>query len=118
MIPCSTIGQWAVLLTVVQEGSLSAAAEVLHRNQSSVSYAVAQLRDALGISPVETKGQRTVLTVVGSALLADVVLLIDEFVRLETRSQDICKGDPMRVRVVFDALFPRCRLFEASSRSI
>jgi DNA-binding transcriptional LysR family regulator len=45
----TTLDEWEILQAVVQLGSFAAAAKRLNRSQSTISYAVARLRDQLGI---------------------------------------------------------------------
>lgn len=115
-LPHSTLEQWAILRAVVERGGFSPAAEVLHRSQSSVSYAVGRLQEALGVQLLEPQGRRAVLTPAGTALLAEVIPLIDELARLETRSRAIAGGEAVRVRLLVDTVFPRQRLFAALAR--
>ena len=113
MLPRSTIEQWAVLKAVIDEGSFAAAAQVLHRSQSSVSYAVARLRDSVGVDLLEISGRRAVLTEAGAALLDEVTPLIGELMRIERRGRGIAKGEAVHIRLVVDCLFPKPRLFAA-----
>ena len=112
-LPRSTIEQWGVLRAVVEEGGFAQAAEALNRSQSSVSYAVARLRDAVGVELLEQRGRRAVLTEAGAALLAQVAPLVDELKRVEQRGRSIGHGAPVRIRLLVDTLFPKTRLFTA-----
>ncbi len=112
-LPRSTVEQWGVLRAVVEEGGFAQAAEALNRSQSSVSYAVARLRDAVGVDLLEHRGRRAVLTEAGAALLAEVTPLIEELNRIERRGRGIARGEAVRIRLIVDALFPKERLFAA-----
>jgi len=112
-IPKSTLEQWAVLISVIQEGGFAAAAKRLNRSQSSVSYAIGRLRDAVGVELLELQGRRAVITEAGAALMAEVVPLIEELKRIESRGQGIAKGGPIRIRLVVDTLFSKTQLFSA-----
>lgn len=111
--PHSTIEQWAVLRTVIEQGSFALASIELNRSQSSVSYAIAKLQETLGVKLLESQGRRAVLTQAGAALLAEVVPLIDELARLEERTHAIAGGEAVRIRLLVDSLFPKTRLFDA-----
>ncbi|MFB2863390.1 LysR family transcriptional regulator [Aeromonas sp. MdU4] len=113
MLPKSTIEQWGVLRAVVEEGGFAPAAERLHRSQSSISYAVARLRDAVGVELLEHRGRRAFLTEAGAALLAEVTPLIEELNRIERRGRGIAQGEAVRIRLLVDTLFPKKRLFRA-----
>ncbi|RZZ90452.1 LysR family transcriptional regulator [Pseudoxanthomonas winnipegensis] len=112
-MPRSTLEQWAVLRAIVREGGFAAAALALNRSQSSVSYAVARLREALGVDLLTLEGRRAVLTPAGEALLAEATPLIDALEQVERRGRGIAGGEPVRVRLLVDVLFPRARLFDA-----
>jgi len=45
--PYITLDQWRALITVVDSGGYAQAAEVLHKSQSSVTYAVQKLQSQL-----------------------------------------------------------------------
>lgn len=112
-LPRSTVEQWGVLRAVVEEGGFALAAEALNRSQSSISYAVARLQEAVGVDLLEHRGRRAVLTEAGAALLAEVTPLIEEMNRIERRGRGIARGEAVRIRLIVDALFPKERLFAA-----
>ncbi|MEO4008850.1 helix-turn-helix domain-containing protein [Chromobacterium piscinae] len=58
----TTLDQWQVLRTIVEEGGFAQAAEKLHRSQSSVSYAVARLQEQLEVALLRQDGRRMRLT--------------------------------------------------------
>lgn len=115
-VPKSTVEQWSVLRAVVALGSYAQAAETLHRSQSSISYAIANLQHAAGVQVLRLEGRRAVLTEVGRALLAEVEPLIDDFLRIEQRARSVSHGEPVAVRLWIDSVFPKPRLFEALHR--
>lgn len=115
-LPRTTIEQWAVLRAVIDEGGYAQAAEALNRSQSSVSYAIGRLKEALGVDLLEIQGRRAVLTERGAALLAEASSLIEDLQRLEARAQSMADGQPARVRILVDSLFPKSRLFDAMDR--
>jgi DNA-binding transcriptional LysR family regulator len=112
-LPHSTLEQWGVLRAVIEHGGFAQAAVALNRSQSSVSYAVARLQEMLGVGLLELQGRRAVLTLTGTALLAEAIPLIDELTRLEDRGRAIAGGEAVRIRVLVDSLFPKPRLFDA-----
>ncbi len=115
-MPRSTIEQWAVLRSVVDTGSFAGAAAALNRSQSTISYALARLRDAIGIELLRIDGRRAVLTDEGATLLADVTPLIEDFRRIERRGAASTRGERLQIRLLFDTLFPRERLLTAIER--
>lgn len=112
-VPRSTLEQWAVLRMVVDTGSFSAAATALNRSQSTISYAMARLRDAIGVDLLRLEGRRAVLTPEGASLLADITPLIEDFRRVERRGAAALRGERLQIRLLFDTLFPRERLLNA-----
>ena len=69
--PPVTLDQLIVLDAVAREGSFAAAAQVLHRVPSAVSYAIKGLEDALGVSLFDRTGRIAVLTPAGRRLLGE-----------------------------------------------
>lgn len=109
-IPRTTLEQWAVLAAVVDHGGFAQAAEVLHRSQSSVSYAVARLQEALDLPLLVIEGRRAVLTSNGQVLLRRARLLTRELQSLESMAHTLRKGWEPKLDLVIDAAFPRERL--------
>lgn len=115
MTPGTTLEQWLVLQTVVEEGSYVRAAERLSRSQSSVSYALASLQDRLGIEILEIVGRKAALTEAGRLMLAQALPLIEGFRLLEARATGIRNGTRPSVSLIVDSVFPKDRLFVALS---
>ncbi|MEI4487562.1 LysR family transcriptional regulator [Frigidibacter sp. MR17.14] len=112
-LPRTSLDQWAILRAVVKYGTFAEAAHMLSRSQSSVSYAVARLQEALGVTLTEMQGRRAVLTEAGRMLLAEVAPLIDDLAALEARASGIAAAGSAPIRLRVDSLFPRLRLMEA-----
>jgi DNA-binding transcriptional LysR family regulator len=112
----TTIEQWAVLRTVIEQESFAQAAIVLSRSQSSVSYAIARLQEGLGIQLMEVQGRRAVLTEAGLGLLTEAIPLINDLALLEQRGRAIRSGSEVRIRLLVDTLFPKvcCSTFSRS----
>lgn len=115
-VPRTTLEQWAALRVVVESGGFAQAAEVLHRSQSSVSYAVAQLQERLGLKLLQIEGRKAHLTNAGRALLAEAIPLIDDLTRLEERSRLLAAGHEASIRLLIDSVFPKARLFDALAK--
>ncbi|MFC0242855.1 LysR family transcriptional regulator [Rhodopseudomonas telluris] len=112
-VPKTTIEQWSILRAVVELGSYAQAAETLHRSQSSISYAIANLQQAANVQLLQIEGRRAVLTEAGRALLAEVGPLIDDFLRIEQRACAVGHGERVALRLLVDSVFPKPRLFNA-----
>ena len=112
-LPRTTLEQWVVLQTVIEQGGYAQAAEVLNRSQSSVSYALSGLQERLGLPLLEIHGRRATLTEQGRALLAQATPLISAFLQLEHRAAGLKDGTRTELSLVIDSVFPKNRLFRA-----
>ena len=81
--PRVTLDQWRTLQAVVDQGGYAQAAEMLHRSQSSVSYAVARLQEQLGMQLLRIDGRKAVLTEAGTVLLRRSRQLVKQAGQLE-----------------------------------
>jgi DNA-binding transcriptional LysR family regulator len=107
----TTLEQWAVLASVVDEGGFAQAASVLHRSQSAVSYAVGRLQEALGLPLLELDGRKSVLTPHGKTLLGRARPLLRDLDTLEAVARSLKQGWEPELKLVVDAAFPRPLLF-------
>ena len=107
----TTLEQWAVLASVVDEGGFAQAANVLHRSQSAVSYAVGRLQEALGLPLLELNGRKSVLTPHGKTLLGRARPLLRDLDTLEAVARSLKQGWEPELKLVVDAAFPRTQLF-------
>lgn len=107
-----SLDQLLVLLTVVEEGSFSAAARRLRRAQSAVSYAIGNLERLLGVTLFDRQGRRPVLTDQGRALLGDVRAIAQQVEQLQARARRMSEGVEPQVSLAVDVLFPMPVLME------
>lgn len=112
-LPRTTLEQWVVLQTVIEQGSFAQAAAVLNRSQSSVSYALSGLQERLGLPLLEISGRKAMLTEQGRALLTQAAPLISSFLQLEHRAAGLRGGVRTELSLVVDSVFPKNRLFRA-----
>ena len=106
----SSIDQWEVLAAVVDAGGFAQAAQALHKSQSAVSYAVAQLQQALGVRLLRMEGRRAVLTPAGAELLRRSRGVVEQFTRLEALARAIDRGWESELALVIDASLPQALL--------
>ena len=111
--PRVTLAQWRALLAVVDAGGYAQAAERLHKSQSSVSYAIRQLEEHLGLAVFNVEGRKAVLTDTGAMLVRRARLLLSEAAELEDAAQRLAGGWEAEVRLAVDHLFPVDCLFRA-----
>lgn len=101
-----TLDQWNVLVSVVESGSYSKAAERIHRSQSTLTYAIKKLESLLGVKVFELRGRKAVLTPTGELLYRRGKTLTEEAARLEHAAAELAKGWEPQVRVAVDIVFP------------
>lgn len=101
-----TLDQLRVLVAIVEHGSFSAAARALHRAQSAVSYAVANLERQLDVELFDRSRHRPTLTEAGQALLLDARATLRDADRLRARARSMAAGSEPRVSLAVSALFP------------
>ncbi|SDN64780.1 DNA-binding transcriptional regulator, LysR family [Lutimaribacter pacificus] len=100
-------------VTVYEAGGFSAAARVLGRAVSSVSYAVAQLESHCGFELLSRGAGQVSLTERGRAVFAEARTVVDNARRFSAHARLLQSGEETRLRVLVDVLFPRQRLNEA-----
>jgi DNA-binding transcriptional LysR family regulator len=82
--PRIALDQWQALVAVVDAGSYARAAEVLHKTQSTVTYAVQKIESLLAVKAFDIQGRKAVLTPVGQTLYRRARLLLEEAGGLES----------------------------------
>jgi DNA-binding transcriptional LysR family regulator len=95
-----------IIDAIDRTGSMSGAAELLHRVPSTISYAVGKLEEQLNLKLFERNGPKLSLTPAGNALLNEGRLLLHAFGDLESRLYKIASGYEAELTVVFDSLIP------------
>jgi DNA-binding transcriptional LysR family regulator len=94
-----TIRQLEVLATVGREGSVTAAAEVLHLTQPAVSMQLRQLEEQLELTMFETVGRRLQITEPGRELVRLAVELLARLDDLEETARSLRGVGHGRVRL-------------------
>ena len=109
----TTLEQWLILQTVIEEGSFAKAGTKLYKSQSSISYNIKCLQDSLGIALLQTVGKKAQLTESGSFLLAEAKHLIDLQRRLELHAKMLKEGNKTQIRLAVDTVFSKEILFNS-----
>src|SRR3954454_6689692 len=104
--------QWRTLITVVDTGGYAQAAEVLHKSQSSVTYAVQKIETMLGVKAFEIQGRRAILTPTGQFLYRRAKGLLEESAALERAARRLSAGWEAEIRLAVEILFPTWLLFD------
>lgn len=111
-----SLDQWRALVAVVDAGSYAQAAQRLHRSQSSVSYAVQQLQEALGVRAFAIEGRRAVLTPTGEMLVRRARYLLDEAAAMEQAARRLSAGWEAQVRLAVEVAMPTAPLLAGLDR--
>ncbi|HEX4913249.1 MAG TPA: LysR family transcriptional regulator, partial [Vicinamibacterales bacterium] len=99
-------------MAVVDAGGYAQAAEVLHKTQSTVTYAVQKLEQLLGVKVFEIQGRKAVLTPAGEVLVRRGRTLVKEAVQLEQVARGLAAGWEPELRLAVDAIFPTWLLLQ------
>jgi DNA-binding transcriptional LysR family regulator len=101
-----TLDQLQVFVTVVDEGSFSAAARRLNRAQSAVTYAVQKLEEQAGATLFDRTAYRPILSEAGRALLPRAQRVLAEANAFRAQARGIAGGLEPELSMVIDAMFP------------
>jgi DNA-binding transcriptional LysR family regulator len=100
-----------VLLTVVEEGSFSAAAKRLRRATSAISYAIDTLERQLGIALFDRGTTRKPkLTHAGEAIVSEAKAVSHSVETLRARVRGLLEGLESEVSLVVDSIYPSDQL--------
>ena len=109
-----TLDQLRAFVTIVEEGSFSAAARKLQRVQSAISKAMANLEDQLGIALLDRSTKKAAkLSHEGTAVLAAARRVLLEMDVLKRVTAGLALGVEPSISLCVDALFPQPVLVEA-----
>lgn len=112
MIP-NIVDHLQCFLTVYDEGGFTAAARVLGRAVSSISYSVSQLEAACGFPLLERGAGPVDLTERGRALYAEARSVVESARRFSVHSRLLEGGEETRLEILVDVIFPRRLLHDA-----
>lgn len=101
-----TLEQWRALLAVIDAGGYAKAAEMLNKSQSAVSYAIAQLEQALNVKVFNIQGRKAVPTPGGEQLYRRAKLLLEQAERLEKSAECLAEHIEPLVKVAVDIIIP------------
>jgi len=110
--PHITLEQWRALIAVVDTGGYAQAAELLHKSQSSVTYAVQKLESLLNVRAFEIQGRKAVLTGTGQLLYRRARSLLDEAGALERAARRLSAGWEAEIRIAAEMIFPTWLLLD------
>ncbi len=100
------IEQWRALMAVVDAGGYAQAAQVLHKSQSAVTYAVQKIEALLGVKAFEVQGRKAQLTATGAFLYRRARALLEEAESLERAAARLSAGWEAEIRLAEEIIFP------------
>src|SRR5271170_6343971 len=110
--PRISLEQWRALLAVVDSGGYAQAAEVLHKSQSAVTYAVQKMEALLGVKIFEVVGRKAHLTSTGEVLYRRAKALLEEASALEGAAGNLAAGWEPELRLAVEIVFPTWLLLQ------
>lgn len=111
-MPLIGLDQWRALLAVVDAGGYAQAAEVLHKSQSAITYAVQKIESLLGVKAFELQGRKAVLTPTGHMLYRRALALVSEAGELERAARTLSAGWEAEITLAMEILFPTWLLLD------
>jgi DNA-binding transcriptional LysR family regulator len=114
--PRISLEQWRSLLAVVDSGGYAQAAEVLHKSQSAVTYAVQKMETLLGVKVFEVVGRKAQLTPTGEVLYRRAKALLEEAGALEGAAGSLAAGWEPELRLAVEIIFPTWLLLQCFAR--
>ncbi len=106
MLDALTLDQFAVFVTVAEEGSFSAAARRLNRAQSVMTYTVQALEAQTGTELFDRSGYRPTLTPAGRALLPRARRILEGVADWRKQARSLTQGVEARLTLAVDVMAP------------
>ncbi len=110
--PRIALDQWRALMAVVDAGGYAQAAAVLHKSQSTVTYAVKKIESLLGVKAFEIRGRKAVLTDAGQVLYRRARTLVEEAMALERGAGGMAADWQPELQLAVEVIFPTWLLLE------
>src|ERR1700722_5669805 len=110
--PRISLEQWRSLLAVVDAGGYAQAAQVLHKSQSAVTYAVQKIEALLAVKLFEVIGRKAHLTPTGEVLYRRAKALLEEAGALERAAGSLAAGWESELRLAVEIIFPTWLLLQ------
>ena len=114
--PRISLEHWRSLLAVVDAGGYAQAAEVLHKSQSAITYAVQRIEELLGVKAFEVIGRKAHLTPTGEVLYRRAKALLEEAGALEGAAGSLAAGWESELRLAVEIVFPTWLLLQCFAR--
>lgn len=100
------IEELEALITIMELGSFRAAAEKLHKSQSSISYAIKNIESFLNIEIFDRSTYKPKLTNAGELIYNKAKNILNMHHELEDVASYVNQGIEAKISVVFSVIFP------------
>ena len=111
--PRITLEQWRALQSVVEAGGYAQGAELLHKSQSTVTYAVQKIERLLGVKVFALQGRKAVLTEAGQVLYRRARMLLEEAALLERGAAAMAADWQPELSIAVEVIFPTWLLLQS-----
>lgn len=101
-----TLDQLLAFVTAAELGSFSAAARQLHKAQSRISSAIANLELDLGFELFDRSSKFPALTALGKEMLPEARAVLNQCLRLDARALAAANKEPISLRIAIDEALP------------
>jgi len=101
-----TLDQLLAFVTAAELGSFSAAARQLHKAQSRISSAIANLELDLGFELFDRSSKFPALTALGKEMLPEARAVLNQCLRLDSRALAAANKEPISLRIAIDEALP------------
>jgi len=116
MTPRIALDHWRALIAVVDAGGYAQASAVLHKTQSTVTYAVKKIESLLGVKLFEIRGRKAVLTEAGQVLYRRAHTLVEEAAAVEQGAKSMVSDWKPELRLAVEIVFPTWLLLECLAK--
>jgi len=107
-----SLEQWRALVAVVEANGYAAAAQRLHKSQSTITYAVQKIERLLGVQAFVVEGRKARLTEAGRTIYRRAKGLIEEAEAMERGARRLAEGWAPELRIAADIIFPTWLLLQ------
>ena len=111
--PRITLEQWRALQAVVEAGGYAQGAELIHKSQSTVTYAVQKIERLLGVRAFGLQGRKAVLTEAGQVLYRRARMLLEEAALLERGAAAMAADWQPELSIAVEVIFPTWLLLQS-----
>ncbi len=101
-----TLDQLEVLVKIVEQGSMGAAAEALYRTQPTLSVSIKKLEEEFNVEIFSRSQRRMTLTPIGEAMYQKAKRVLAQAEAFENFGHLLAKGNEPEVNIAFDASIP------------